>query len=74
MISDNGIGISQEDQEKLFHIDQSFSKPDTEENKGSGLGLILCKEFILKNKGNIWVKSELQKGSEFAFTLPFYFS
>ncbi|MCB1189175.1 MAG: hybrid sensor histidine kinase/response regulator [Leptospiraceae bacterium] len=72
-ISDTGIGISQEDQDKLFHIDQSFSKPDTEQIKGSGLGLILCKEFIFKNKGQIWVKSDLEKGSEFTFTLPIYF-
>lgn len=68
-VADEGIGISEQDQQKLFKIDQSFSNPGTNREKGSGLGLILCKEFIEKNEGTIWVESEPAKGSRFIFTL-----
>ena len=68
-VSDQGIGISKKNQEKLFNIDQSFSNPGTNNEKGSGLGLILCKEFIELNQGKIWVKSEPGKGARFIFTL-----
>ncbi|MFP4025232.1 MAG: tetratricopeptide repeat protein [Thiohalospira sp.] len=68
-VADEGIGISEKDQQKLFKIDQSFSNPGTNREKGSGLGLILCKEFIEKNEGSIWVESEFGKGSLFKFTL-----
>ncbi|MEE4197117.1 MAG: tetratricopeptide repeat-containing sensor histidine kinase [Bacteroidales bacterium] len=68
-ITDEGIGISDKDQQKLFRIDQSFSNPGTNREKGSGLGLILCKEFIEKNEGTIFVESEPGKGSIIRFTL-----
>ena len=68
-ISDLGIGITEKDQLKLFSIDQSFSNPGTNREKGSGLGLIICKEFIEQNGGSIKVESELGKGSSFTFTL-----
>ncbi|MFC2096402.1 tetratricopeptide repeat protein [Bacteroidota bacterium] len=68
-VSDQGIGITKKDQQKLFNIDQSFSNPGTNSEKGSGLGLIICKEFIELNQGKIWVESELGRGSRFIFTL-----
>ncbi len=69
-VVDTGIGIKPENVEKLFRIDVNYSTKGTANETGTGLGLILCKEFITKNKGNIWVKSELGKGSTFKFTLP----
>ncbi len=69
-ISDTGIGMEENDIEKLFRIDIPFTKAGTQNEKGSGLGLILCKEMIEKNGGKIWVKSELNKGTTFTFTLP----
>ncbi len=69
-VSDNGIGISKSSMEKLFRIDESYSTPGTRNEKGTGLGLILCKEFIEKHGGKIWVESEVMKGSTFYFTLP----
>lgn len=69
-VSDTGVGIKDEDKEKLFKIDMHLTTEGTEKEEGSGLGLILCKELIEKNNGNIWVGSELGKGSTFYFTLP----
>ena len=69
-VSDNGIGISQENLDKLFKIEHKVSSPGTNNEQGTGLGLILCKEFIEQNGGKIWVESELGKGSRFRFTLP----
>jgi len=71
-ISDNGMGISEENQKKLFQIDEKFKTSGTAGEKGTGLGLLLCKEFVKINKGEIWVESELGKGSSFSFTLPVY--
>ncbi|PLX21903.1 MAG: hypothetical protein C0597_02960 [Marinilabiliales bacterium] len=69
-VSDTGIGISHENIDKIFKIDESFSTVGTEREKGTGLGLILCKEFVEKNGGKLWVKSEPNIGSTFMFTLP----
>ena len=69
-VADNGIGISAENIDKIFKIDESFSTIGTEREKGTGLGLILCKEFVEKNGGRLRVKSEPEKGSAFSFTLP----
>jgi len=69
-VSDNGIGITKESMTKLFRIDTNHSTYGTENEKGTGLGLILCKEFIDKHHGNIWVESEPHIGSHFIFTLP----
>jgi signal transduction histidine kinase len=71
-ISDTGVGIAEEDLAKLFRTDESFSTQGTNEEKGTGLGLILCKKFIQKNGGDIWVESEVNKGSQFFFTLPLH--
>ncbi|MFC2104844.1 PAS domain S-box protein [Bacteroidota bacterium] len=69
-VSDSGIGISEENITKIFKIDESFSTSGTEKEKGTGLGLILCKEFVEKNKGKLKVQSKPGKGSTFSFTLP----
>ncbi|NOQ24537.1 MAG: hypothetical protein GQ564_04170 [Bacteroidales bacterium] len=69
-VIDNGVGIKKEDQDKLFRIDQNLTTFGTSKERGTGLGLILCKEFIEKNEGKIWMESDLNKGSAFMFTLP----
>ena len=71
-VKDNGIGISAENQKKLFQIDTFHSTPGTHDEKGTGLGLLLCKEFVELHGGNILIDSETGKGSRFAFTLPHY--
>ncbi len=69
-ISDSGVGLSEEDTQKLFRIDTHFSRRGTNDEGGSGLGLILCKEFIDKHNGKIWAESELGKGTDFHFSIP----
>ncbi|MDP4173316.1 MAG: PAS domain S-box protein [Bacteroidota bacterium] len=69
-VKDSGMGINEEDILKLFRIDTCFSTRGTSGEKGSGLGLILCKELIEKNRGKIKVKSTPGNGTEFTFTLP----
>lgn len=69
-ISDTGIGICQENIDKLFRIDEKFKTLGTLSEKGTGLGLLLCKEFVEKNGGRIWVESTPGAGSTFSFTLP----
>lgn len=69
-IEDNGVGISEEDLLKLFKIEEKINSKGTKGETGTGLGLILCKEFIEKNRGEIWAKSEIGKGSCFIFTIP----
>jgi signal transduction histidine kinase len=71
-VKDNGVGISVENQRKLFQIDSFHSTPGTKDEKGTGLGLLLCKEFVELHGGNIRIESEPGKGSRFAFTLPHY--
>lgn len=68
-IHDTGVGISEENQKKLFNGVQ-FTTKGTSNETGTGLGLMLCKDFVEKNGGNLWVESEIGKGSTFAFTLP----
>ncbi|MBX2975662.1 MAG: HAMP domain-containing histidine kinase [Ignavibacteriaceae bacterium] len=69
-VVDNGIGISKENIEKLFRIDVKVRETGTEGESSTGLGLLLCKEFVEKNNGKITVESEEGKGSKFSFTLP----
>jgi PAS domain S-box-containing protein len=69
-VSDNGIGIETEAIKKMFDVSQFYSTTGTANEKGTGLGLLLCKEFVEKHGGKIWVESELGKGSNFKFTMP----
>ena len=69
-IKDYGIGISQKNMEKLFRLDSKITSHGTDNEKGSGLGLILCKEFIDKNGGEISVESKPGEGSIFSFSVP----
>ena len=70
IIRDTGIGISPEKLKKLFRIDESVSTAGTADEKGTGLGLILSKEFIMKNGGDLWIESTAGKGTSVHFTLP----
>ncbi len=69
-IIDDGVGIPAESLSRLFRIDQSISTQGTKNETGSGLGLILCKEFVEKNNGKIRIESELGVGTRIIFTLP----
>jgi PAS domain S-box-containing protein len=69
-VKDDGIGIKKEDLNKLFRIEEYIQIPDDQYERGTGLGLILCKEFIDKHGGKIWVESEEGRGSTFYFSLP----
>jgi signal transduction histidine kinase len=71
-ISDNGVGIAPDDLTKLFDISQVITTKGTAKETGTGLGLLLCKEFVEKHGGKIWVESEVGKGSDFKFTLPIF--
>lgn len=70
LVIDTGVGIPGNKIDDLFLIDKNVSTLGTNEEKGTGLGLILCKEFIEKQGGEIWVKSEIGKGSQFKLILP----
>lgn len=70
IVKDNGIGISTADQKKLFRIDTNLSTIGTSQEKGTGLGLIICKDFVERNGGRIWVESSQKTGSSFCFTIP----
>jgi signal transduction histidine kinase len=69
-VTDTGIGMSEEEIKVLFHQEIQRSKEGTAKEKGTGLGLILCKEFIERHEGKIWVESEVNKGSKFKFLIP----
>lgn len=70
VVRDEGLGISEENQSKLFRIDQKFSLAGTSGEKGSGLGLTLVKEIVEKHGGQVWFYSQIGEGSEFHFTIP----
>lgn len=69
-VKDFGKGMSQEEQQKLFNSETHFSKYGTNNEEGSGLGLLLCKDFATKNRGDLWLQSEEGKGSTFFFSVP----
>ena len=70
LVKDEGIGISEENLNRLFRIDVKFKTPGTDGETGTGLGLLICKEFVEKNGGSISVESAPGKGSTFSFTVP----
>lgn len=70
MVQDTGVGISPADQTRLFHIKTLHSTPGTEQEQGSGLGLVICKEMVELNGGKISVESALGRGTTMAFTVP----
>jgi signal transduction histidine kinase len=70
LVSDTGVGISQANMKKLLKIDSKHIGTNVSGEKGTGLGLILCKEFVEKHNGKIWIESEFGKGSKFYFTIP----
>lgn len=69
-IKDTGVGMSDEIISKLFRIDSKVQTSGTKDEKGTGLGLLICKEFVDKHQGEIWVESQPGKGSEFFITFP----
>jgi signal transduction histidine kinase len=69
-VSDNGIGISEKDMKRLFLIDSNPTTIGTSQETGTGLGLILCKEFVERNGGSIGVNSIIDSGTTFWFTVP----
>ena len=70
MVSDTGVGIAKEEIDHLFQIDSKVKRKGTNNEDGSGLGLILCREFVNINKGKLWAESTPGKGSTFSFTIP----
>lgn len=69
-VQDSGIGMSQADLDKLFRLDTSHTTPGTEKEKGSGLGLMICKEMVERNGGRLWVRSDPGQGTTVEFTVP----
>lgn len=69
-VEDTGIGMSEKQLDNLFRLDSNVTMPGTSEEKGTGLGLILCKEFVEMHNGRIWATSKPKEGSTFSFTLP----
>ena len=69
-VSDSGIGLRPEDMEKLFKIDVYHTNTGTNDERGTGLGLIISQDMIHQNGGVIWVESQLGQGTTFRFTLP----
>lgn len=70
IVQDYGCGISEEGQKKLLHTDTHFSTFGTNNEEGSGLGLLLCKDFVVKNGGKLWFTSKEGEGSIFSFSIP----
>jgi signal transduction histidine kinase len=69
-VADTGIGMLPEDIGKLFRMDQHFTRPGTRKENGTGLGLLLCKEFVELHGGTIDAESQPNQGSRFHFTIP----
>ena len=70
IVKDSGCGIDEENQKKLLHTDTHFSTFGTNNEEGSGLGLLLCQDFVIKNGGRLWFTSAKGEGSTFSFSIP----
>jgi signal transduction histidine kinase len=70
VVADTGVGMDQKSQDKLFRTESNFTSYGTANEKGTGLGLIICKEFVERHGGKIRVESTSGVGSKFIFTLP----
>jgi signal transduction histidine kinase len=68
-IADNGIGISPDAQSKLFKLNEHFTTYGTSNEKGTGLGLLLCKDYVEQNGGKLWLESEQGKGTKVIFRI-----
>jgi signal transduction histidine kinase len=68
-VKDTGVGISRENQDKMF-ANVNFTTPGTDKEKGTGLGLLLCKDFVEHNRGKLWVESKEGEGATFYFSIP----
>ena len=73
-VTDTGIGIVEEKRGRIFGVNSNKSTTGTANETGTGLGLLLCKEYVERNGGNIWLESEVGKGTTFFFTLPDFYS
>lgn len=71
-VADDGIGMDKNVKANLFKSDLNVSKPGTANEKGTSLGLIICKDFVERNHGKIWIENNREKGTAFKFTLPIY--
>jgi signal transduction histidine kinase len=69
-VTDTGVGMNETDMSKIFRIDVSYTTKGTAMESGTGLGLILCKELVARNGGQIWAESKPGVGTTFYFTLP----
>ena len=69
-VKDSGIGINPDNLRDLFKIDSDFQIDGTAGEKGTGLGLVICNDFIEQHQGKIWAESKIGEGSTFHFTLP----
>lgn len=69
-VKDNGVGMTEAERKKLFRIDEAHATKGTKKEEGTGLGLILCKEFVTRHGGRIWVETQPDAGSTFYFTIP----
>lgn len=69
-VADNGVGISEENQTKLWNFTNPYTTFGTANEQGTGIGLLLCKEFVERHKGSIWVESNTGKGADFKFIIP----
>ena len=69
-VSDTGVGLSRQNLEKLFKVEEPYQTIGTAHEKGTGLGLIICKELVEKNKGQLSVTSQVGQGTTFKFTVP----
>ena len=72
VVSDTGVGMNEEQLHKLFRLDKTSSMKGTDDETGTGLGLIICKEFVEKHNGKIWAESELGMGSRFCIAIPLF--